>query len=210
MIARDPHALSPCILHDYHPQHDAAETRHMQTITVNLLKATKNTGRKLSVQFNGIRDSRLYQPFDRTPEVAAQQFAAAFLSNAAPSAAGLCGLQVGELVSSESINADYGARIVHRFVFQVFTPETSKTEPTTARELLDKALREFGEMQDERNKALRTKWRADETLRAANDNLEDAQCRVDAARQRLADASAESLHEMPAHLQNLIAHRLGR
>ena len=181
----------------------------MQTITVNLLKATKNTGRKLSVQFKGIRDSRLYQPFDRTPEVAAQQFAAALLSNA-PSAAGLCGLQVGALVSSESINADYGARIVHRFVFQVFTPETPKTESTTACELLEKALREYGEMQDERNEALRAKWRADETLRAANNKLEDAQCRIDAAHQRLADAAAESLHEMPAYLQIMIAQRLGR
>jgi len=179
----------------------------MQTITVNLLKATKNTGRKLSVQFNGIRDSRLYQPFDRTPEVAAQQFAAAFLSNAAPSAAGLRELQVGVLVSSEAVNADYGARIVHRFVFQVFTPETA---PTTARELLDSALREYGEMQDERNEALRAKWRADEALRLANNKLEDLQCRVDAAHQRLADASAESLHEMPAYLQILIAQRLGR
>jgi ElaB/YqjD/DUF883 family membrane-anchored ribosome-binding protein len=185
----------------------------MQTITVNLLKATKNTGRKLSVQFNGIRDSRLYQPFDRTPEVAAQQFAAAFLSNAAPSAAGLRELQVGELVSSESVNADYGARIVHRFVFQVMkveTPTTEPTEPTTALKLLEKAYREFGEMHDERNEALRAKWRADETLRAANNKLEDAQCRVDAAHQRLADAAAESLHEMPAYQQIMIAQRLGR
>lgn len=92
----------------------------MQTITVNLLKATKNTSRKLSVQFKGIRDSRLYQPFDRTPEVAAQQFAASLLSNAL-SAANLGGLIVGELVSSEATNAEYGARIVHRFVFKVLT-----------------------------------------------------------------------------------------
>lgn len=168
----------------------------MQTITVNLLKATKNTGRKLSVQFKGIRDSRLYQPFDRTPEVAAQQFAAALLSNA-PSAAGLCGLQVGVLVSSESVNADYGARIVHRFVFQVFTPETPKTEATTdpwvslatAREAYDKAQSDFFAAKDERNQARRVKQEADAVLDAAEMKVNRLLISFDEARRALTDAA---------------------
>ena len=174
----------------------------MQTITINVLAATKNRDQVLETKVNGIRHTRLRCAQTEGAGVDAKHFAEAIF----------CAdnrYKVGKLVSNVPT---CGKRIVRTVVYEVLTVVTATptTEPTTACELLEKALREYGEMQDERNEALRAKWRADETLRAANNKLEDAQCRIDAAHQRLADASAESLHEMPAYLQIMIAQRLGR
>lgn len=155
----------------------------MQTITVNLLKATKNTGRKLSVQFMGLRETQLFCAFRRTPELAAQQFAAALLSNA-PSAANLGGLIVGELVSSEATNAEYGARIVHRFVFKVLTvaPSVRTEREIAARAAYDQAQSHYNDMLAKRNAALRAKYEADRALMSANDALDAADLKACEAR----------------------------
>jgi hypothetical protein len=155
----------------------------MQTITVNLLKATKNTGRKLSVQFMGLRETQLFMAFGRTPELAAQQFAAALLSNA-PSAANLGGLIVGELVPSEATTPECGARIVRRFVFKVLTvaPSVRTEREIAARAAYDQAQSHYCIMLAKRDAALRAKYKADRELMFANEALDAADLKACEAR----------------------------
>jgi hypothetical protein len=161
----------------------------MQTITINVLAATKNRDQVLETKVNGIRHTRLRFAKTEGAGVDAKHFAEAIFRADNR-------YKVGNLISNVPT---CGKRIVRTIVYEVLTVVTATPtmEPTTdpwallaaASSALIKAQSDYHASCDQRDQARRAKWEADQAFEVADMTARRLLKSFDEARKACNDAA---------------------